>query len=416
MADKKKLRTLVLSVDIGAGHRMAAESLCEAIGLEYPGSEWKLLEALSYLGPGGGKMAKDLYFGALKEAPDLWGTLYAQKGLFDLFRPINELADDFRLGKLGPDARAFAPDVILAMHPIACGLASSLARKREVSCPIVAVLTDFDAHPAWVYQGIDLYLTPSLEVAQAMRARGLPSGEVVATGLPIRAGFSQTLDKQSARKRLGLAENRFTVLLLGGGLGLGPIAETAEALTALGGLSSELQLVILAGRNEELERSARAVAARSKIPVHVTGMVNNVWDYAAAADVAIGKPGGMTCAELLALGVPLIALAPIPGQEQANGDALVRLEAAVHAPVAEAARAWVRDLIEKPALLSKMRAAALRLGRPHAALEAALKVMDLVKAKGKTEGPSRPAPTSPLRGAEDAIERELAAIKRKLGF
>ena len=158
MSSPSRLRTLVLSVDIGAGHRMAAESLCEAIGAEYPGSEWKLLEALAYTGPDGGKLAKDLYFGALAEAPDLWGTLYAQKGLFDLFRPLNQLADDVRLGlgKLAPDARAFRPDVVLAMHPIACGLASSLARKREIVLRVSPRTPVADGEPVpvdWVFFG-----------------------------------------------------------------------------------------------------------------------------------------------------------------------------------------------------------------------------------------------------------------------
>lgn len=406
-----KLRTLVLSVDIGAGHRMAAEALCAAIEAELPGSESKLLEALEYSGPDGGKFAKDLYFGALKTAPEAWGAIYAQKGLFELFRPLNQRADDFRLGKLAPEVRAFAPDVILAMHPTACGLASSLVRTGQTSAPVAAVLTDFDAHPAWVYEGIELYLTATSDVARTLRAQRLPSGDVVATGLPIRLGFERRIDAVEARRRLGLAEGRFTALLLGGGLGLGPIAETMEALVALGAHHPSMQLVVMAGRNEELERSARALAARASIPVHVAGLVSNVWDYMSAADVALGKPGGLTCAELLATGVPLVALAPIPGQEQANCDALVALGAAVSAPQVNVARAWVRDLMEKPALRAKMRDAALAIGRPEAAREAALQVIALVEAKGQARGAAPRAERD-----EDPIEAQLIALRKRLGF
>jgi processive 1,2-diacylglycerol beta-glucosyltransferase len=407
----------VLSVDIGAGHRMAAEALCQGIAEERPGSEHKILEALEYTGPDGGKLAKDLYFGALKEAPDLWGTLYKQKGLFELFRPINELADDFRLGKLAPEARAFRPDVVLAMHPIACGLASSLARKREVECPVVAVLTDFDAHPAWIYEGIALYLVASAAMEHDLRARRPPSGEVVATGLPIRLPFGRCRDDTTARRRLGLDERRFTVLLLGGGLGLGPIAETAEALV---GPNSPVQLVVIAGKNQELERSARALAARTTVPVHVTGLVENVWDYMSAADVAIGKPGGMTCAELLAAGVPLVALAPIPGQEQANCDTLVRAGTALHAPTALAACAIVQDLYARPQVLATMRRAARDLGRPDAAREAASRVIGLVDERARPRLRVRIAdPSVPRAGgarADQSIDDELAALKRKLGI
>lgn len=410
----RPVRTLVLSVDIGAGHRMAAESLCQGIVAERPGSTSELVEALEHTGPDGGQLAKELYFGALEDAPELWGAVYAQRGMFETFRGINELADDFRLGTLGPKARAFAPDLVLAMHPTACGLASALARNRDVDCPVVAVLTDFDAHPAWVYQGIDHYLVASDSMATALRKMHLPSGEVTATGLPIRLPFEELGDRVDTRRRLGLAPDRTTLLLMGGGLGLGPIAETAEALAKLGGA---VQLVVIAGKNQELERSARAVAQRASIPVHVTGLVQNVWDYMNAADLAIGKPGGMTCAELLACGVPLIALAPIPGQEQANADVLVSLRAALLAPNAEAASRVVRELLARPSALSAMRRSARELGRPRAARDAARHVIAMVderrpKPRVRIADPGAPR----TRPASSGVEGELLALKKKLGI
>jgi len=414
------VKTLVLSVDIGAGHRMAAEALCQGIAAERPGSEHKLVEALEHTGPDGGALAKEMYFGALEDAPDLWGAVYAQRGLFEVFRPLNEIADDFRLGKLAPLARAFAPDVVLAMHPTACGLASALARNRDVTCPVVAVLTDFDAHPAWVYQGIDHYLVASESMERAMRGH-LPSGDVTTTGLPIRLAFEHVGDAASIKARLGLAPDRTTLLLLGGGLGLGPIAETAEALARLGG---NLQLVVIAGRNKDLERSARAVAERATIPVHVTGLVENIWDYMCVADLAIGKPGGMTCAELLACGVPLVALAPIPGQEQANSDVLVDLRVALHAPTADAATRVVRELLSRPNALAAMRRAARALGRPSAARDAARVVLGLVDARRPkvrvriADGAPPQQPATPARPSttRDPIGDELRALKKKLGI
>jgi len=402
----RPLKTLVLSVDIGAGHRMAAEALCQGIAAERPGSQHTILEALEHTGPDKGALAKDMYFGALEEAPGLWGAIYTHgRGLFEVFRPINEMADDLRLGKLAPQARAFAPDLVLAMHPTACGLASALARNHEVTCPVVAVLTDFDAHPAWVYAGIDHYLVASEQMAGEMRERRLPSGGVTATGLPIRLPFEHLGPREETRARLGLARDRTTLLLLGGGLGLGPIAETAEALARLGG---PLQLVVIAGRNKELEQAARAVATRASIPVHVTGLVENVWDYMAAADLAIGKPGGMTCAELLASGVPLVALAPIPGQEQANCDVLVRLHAALHAPTAEAATRIVRELLSRPNALAAMRRAAKELGRPSAARAAAQHVIELVEAR-------RPRVRYRVAEAPASVAEPTAEGRRKAG-
>ena len=40
------------------------------------------------------------------------------------------------------------------------------------------------------------------------------------------------------------------------------------------------------------------------------------------ADLAVSKPGGLTTAECLAVGLPMIVVSPIPGQEESEpGDA-----------------------------------------------------------------------------------------------
>lgn len=370
------IRCLALSVDIGAGHRRAAEALCEAILTLRPGSQHKIVETLDYLEPGAGKLAKDLYFGVLKGAPELWGMLYKKRNLVNIFRPFGEFLDDLRTFKLAPVIKSFRPDLIFAMHPIACGLAGALGRGRVANCPRVAVLTDFDAHPTWIAKGIDLYLVPLPQVARDLERQGLPTGTVAVTGLPLRSAFENIRNEQITSNSLGLNTGFFTILLLGGGLGLGPILETAEILMNLEG---PVQLVIIAGKNRDLERSARTLANRSSIPLHVRGLVENIWDYMRTADLAISKPGGLTCAELLAAGVPLIALAPIPGQERANCDTLVKAGMAIHAPSAQAAHKAVMRLLSSPQLRHEMSLAALRLGKPTAARQAAQCVLALIE-------------------------------------
>jgi len=95
--------------------------------------------------------------------------------------------------------------------------------------------------------------------------------------------------------------------------------------------------------------------------------------------VVISKPGGLTCAEVLAVGVPFIALAPIPGQEQANCDALVQAGVALHAPSAQAACTAVKRLLRSPQLRHEMSQAALQLGCPTAARKAAQEVLALIE-------------------------------------
>ncbi len=452
MPDPQAIRTLVLSVDIGAGHRSAAEALCAAIAEQRPGSSHELVDALEYLGPDQGVLTKEMYFGLLKDAPDLWGAAYQQRGLVELFRPMGEFLDGLRATGLERRLRQYRPQLILAMHPIACGLAAALVRSGHATCPAVAVLTDFDAHPAWVARGLDHYLVATEAMAAAMQGYGAEADALTVSGIPLRPGFAKIRKRVEASRELGLDPQRTTLLLLGGGLGLGPIAETAQTLATL---QAPMQLVVIAGSNADLERRARNLAADAAIPVQVTGRVDKMWDYMAAADLAVGKSGGLSCAELLAAGVPLIALAPIPGQEQANSDALVKAGAARPAETPDLACQAVAELLEDPEQLQRMGEAARQLGKPAAAQVAATRVLELVDrtAQVRARRASReggafslsseafkmvdaaasaieeletslglsPAQTvdrgrDPQRSVEDTVEDALQAMKKKLGL
>lgn len=368
MNTQNGLRCMAFSVDIGTGHRSAANALFEAVGALRPGSSYKIVEALDYLEVG--KLAKDLYFSVLEKFPNLWGKFYRAKGLIDILRPAGDLLDDLRIRKLAPVVRSFRPHVIFAMHPFACGMVGALGRSGVANCPTMAVLTDFDAHPAWIAKGIDYYFVPIEKVRLDMERQGLAAEQMAATGLPLRSVFGniRTLDRKICAGRIGLNQRVFTILMLGGGLGFGPILETVKKLSTM---EKSIRIVLLAARNRELETTAREFARHSPLDIHVHGMVDNIQDFIIASDVAIGKPGGVTCAELLAAGVPLIALSPIPGQEEANCNILVREGAAVHAPTADDAYMTVERILEMPARLREMRRAALRLGRPEAAREIA---------------------------------------------
>jgi processive 1,2-diacylglycerol beta-glucosyltransferase len=89
----------------------------------------------------------------------------------------------------------------------------------------------------------------------------------------------------------------------------------------------------------------------------------------AAADLLVGKPGGLTTSEALARGLALVVVNPIPGQEERNADHLLEQGAAIRCnnlPVI----AWKIDrLLDDPARLSQMQERARGLGRPGAASE-----------------------------------------------
>lgn len=71
-------------------------------------------------------------------------------------------------------------------------------------------------------------------VAHQAMSHGLKNSQIMCYGLPIRPAFSALngANKIELRKKLGLNVSASTVMLIGGGEGMGKIAETAEALSA----------------------------------------------------------------------------------------------------------------------------------------------------------------------------------------
>jgi processive 1,2-diacylglycerol beta-glucosyltransferase len=98
----------------------------------------------------------------------------------------------------------------------------------------------------------------------------------------------------------------------------------------------------------------------------------------AAADLMVGKPGGLTTTEARAVGLPMVLLQPIPGQEERNADMLVSLGAAVRAQRATDAGPAVAAIIGDPVRLRSMRIAASAAGNPRAAFDVATGISALL--------------------------------------
>jgi processive 1,2-diacylglycerol beta-glucosyltransferase len=183
---------------------------------------------------------------------------------------------------------------------------------------------------------------------------------VIVTGIPISARFSQPIDPAGVRKRYGLRDDLPILLVLGGGFGMGPVA---EILAELDKVEHAFQTLVVAGKNEELRRELAVQNRRH--PTHVLGFVTNMQELMAVSDLIISKPGGLTTSEALAMGKPLFILNPIPGQEAANSDFLLEHGAAAKANRVEDLPFRLTQLLGSKKL-KELSANARALGRPMA--------------------------------------------------
>ena len=97
----------------------------------------------------------------------------------------------------------------------------------------------------------------------------------------------------------------------------------------------------------------------------------------AAADLVVGKPGGLTTSEALARGLVFVVVSPIPGQEERNSDHLLEEGAAIRCNNLPVLAYKIDRLLDDPARFAAMQANARRLARPDAAHEIVAKLLSL---------------------------------------
>lgn len=372
--DKKTQKILILSVSAGAGHVRAAQALQAAVEKWYPGVETVHLDLMELVPKLFKTIYADTYIKVVERHPAFWGYLYDKTdhekvdSALSRLRIAIERLNTRKLKQLLVDIN---PDHVICTHFLPAQLLARKIRKGTFNRPVWVQVTDFDVHALWLHERMNGYFAAHDEVAWRMVERGIPADSVHVTGIPIMPVFGEQHDRARCAAEFGLDGKKTTLLMMSGGAGVGGLGQLAERLL---GLEGDFQLVALAGRNERLLEELKELAAVHPGRLFPMGFTRVIERIMASADLAITKPGGLTTSECLAVGLPMIVVSPIPGQEERNADFLLENGAAMKACDAGALAWRVDHLLRQPERLKAMRENALRLGHP----DAARKVLDIV--------------------------------------
>ncbi len=261
-------------------------------------------------------------------------------------------------------------DALVAVHPLGTNpFVRALSGTRP---PIVTVVTDLvSTHALWFSPGADAYLVPTEEAQRRAASHGVPPGKIHVLGLPVSRRFGEPpADRSALRAQLGWTSGLPVVLLLGGGEGMGPVANVARAISDSG---LPCELAVVAGRNQGLHRELAGTAWNG--PTHVYGFTDQMAEFMHASDIVVTKAGPSTICEALAAGLPLVLFARLSGQESGNVPYVTGQGAGVWAPspaeVVAALRRFIPATPERESERRTMADNARRLARPNAATDAA---------------------------------------------
>ena len=366
---------------MGVGHVSAANAVCADLRRIEPSVRTQVVDSYKYAALVVSRVVSDGYLRMVKTIPQMYRYIYHRAERATEVGPFRAWAHQFTAGNLRPLIENQRPDVVVCTHAFPCGAMAEYKRLFSDAPPVVGIVTDFAVHAFWVHANIDGYAVATDAVRDVMIGRGLEADRIVASGIPVRAEFGHRDESKDAlRERLGLPRDRQIVLMMGGGLGIGPLEQMMQALESV---QTPLAAVVIAGRNPRIERRILAAAESVSYPVRVLRFIDNVYDYMHAADAFVTKPGGLSTAEALVAQIPMVLCKPLPGQEERNARVLSDAGAAVRTRTIRDLPAALTSILTDAARRGRMMAAARRLGCPNAAGEAASMIARLVAMRKK---------------------------------
>lgn len=370
----KEKKILIVSASIGAGHHQAAQAIEKAFQLHDPFVQIDIVDFMAGESSFLNALVKKAYLQMLKLSPEVYDLLYHWTRRPSQGAKAQHLLAIFMQRTMERLLEQHQPDVLICTHPFPCGAASYLRRIGKVSIPIVAVITDFTVHRLWVYPEVDQYFVAGRELQAELRTQGIAASRIFASGIPIDPAFSRPFDRESIKAGLGFDE-RPVLLIMGGGLGLGAMR---EVLIECGQIGRPLQFIMVAGRNKALLNDLASVSLHERHSLQVLGYTEQIPQLMAVTDLLLTKPGALTISEALAMKLPILFYAALPGQEEDNAAYIAGHGAAIWEKDSAKIREQVSELLAQPDAITRMRANADRIRRPEAALHVACPVGKLL--------------------------------------
>jgi len=362
-------KILFISAPVGAGHIRAAQAIISALGIRDKQIETRMANVFDFFNPRIGKLILNTYLKILELFPQLYGAAYNWGNESKLVLLGRKIISSYLANKMEKYILEYNPRVIVCTHATPAGLVSHLLRNNKVSIPVVAVVTDFILHRLWIYPEIQHYIVAHKGMKTFLIEQGVEHNNIKVIGIPVDERFSLPADKLSILEKLGFYCDRKTLLIMGGGAGMLPMD---KILLCCEKMNEVIQIIVVAGSNQKMYNKLLALQPNLRNKVKVFGYVDSIHELMSIAQLIISKPGGMTTAETLCKGLPMIIYQPIPGQEEGNTNYLVKARAAVRADSSSEIESILKRLfIENSEELLDLQRSAQTISRPRAAEEIA---------------------------------------------
>lgn len=349
---KKKI--LIVAASIGSGHMQAAKAVGDEYLRKNPDVSIHIVDFMDQ-DSSLGHIIKETYLSMLDYLPNAYDLLYrySQEPRYGSnVKSLLALVMKKRMRKL---CQKYQPDLLVFTHPFPCCAAAYLKTKRQITTPLAAVITDFSFHQVWLHPAVDFYFVANEETKEDLLHNGISACRVYVTGIPIATKFAEDRIRETSKIP--------TILVMGGGFGLGALEETVNRLLYA---ERQMRVIILTGNNNALLKRILYMKHDTQHQLSAIGYTERVHEIMAAATLLITKPGGLTCSEALAMQLPMLLLKALPGQEEENAAYLTEKGVALEIGDLSVLANITDRLLAEQEILELMRRRAKVLGKARA--------------------------------------------------
>ncbi len=351
-------KILIFYASYGGGHLSAANSIKQYIDENFDGFDTELVDCMLYVNKSINKITTAAYKEMAKKFPWAWGEVYrhSQRGTI---AHISSTANNLMARKLLKLLKETTPDLIISTHPFGSQMVSYLKRKALVDCKLATIMTDFAPHEQWLVgkEQVDYFFVSHEKMRQSLIDVGISENKVFATGIPLSNRFLMHYNKLEIMNSFELNPDKKVILFFGGGeFGLGR-EQTIKILKSFILHSVNHQIVAIAGKNDKMKLSFDKLVSKMQAEdiVKVLPYTDKVPELMSISDLVVTKPGGLTTTESLASGLPIVAINPIPGQEEENAKFLEKSGVAIWLKKQDDFDAVIADLLSDEQKLHQMR-------------------------------------------------------------
>ena len=361
-------KILIFYGSYGGGHLSAANSIKKYIDENYKNTETKLVDCIEYVDKILNKVTTKAYADMAKKAGWMWGKIYysAEDGFVSKLNKATQKLLSIKLNKL---LQEYDPDLIISTHPFSSHMCALLKQKKEITCKIATVITDYAPHKQWLQFPlyIDYFFVAHEGMKQDLLKRKIKENQIKVTGIPLSNKFLLHYDKEKILSEFDLEPNKKTILFFAGGeQGLGK-DRIFTILRVLIEQFQNIQIVAISGKNKKIKNNFDALVEQEHASqnVKILEYTDKVAELMCVSDLVITKPGGLTTTESLASGLPIVIINPIPGQEEENAKFLEIHDVGIWLKKDDDIETVISNLLNNPDKLHKMKINAKLLAKKN---------------------------------------------------